>query len=187
MEGRSFTDSQKPQASRWIEGQFGSWADSLSDSEHDAVAAYKGEAYEQINQALRHRLALGDEQREQVSGLDQALSRSRLSEPVIVYRGFRLPGVLTAGTRFRDRGYFSTTLMAQYALGFLELGSTAEGIPTLARVLLPAGLKCGAPDLVEFCAEVEILLPRGSRFFVSATSRPTRTAPYWRVDLEALP
>jgi hypothetical protein len=52
----------------------------------DALRAYKVSAYDHLNSALRGDLTLDYEEEELIAQLDRAVSRFRLSEPVIVWR-----------------------------------------------------------------------------------------------------
>ncbi len=105
--------------------------------------------------------------------------RSPLPEPVIVYRGFQLPGAAIVGARIEDRAYFSTALLAQHAEGFPK---SARRAAVLTRVLLGAGTACGAPDLIEYLGEVEILLPRQCTLVIRAASAPSKTQPRFSRD-----
>ncbi|MDQ2761497.1 MAG: ADP-ribosyltransferase [Actinomycetota bacterium] len=57
--------------------------------------------------------------------------------------------------------------------------------PALGRVLLPAGTRCGAPDLIEYMGELEILLPRRQTLLIIDATPPSRERPRWTVDFEA--
>jgi len=48
---------------------------------------------------------------------------------VIVYRGFQLPGAAIVGARIEDRAYFSTSLLAQHAEGFLICPASSRSHP----------------------------------------------------------
>jgi hypothetical protein len=67
---------------------FQAWAGSLTAGEREAIAAYKLDAYEPINEALRLGYDPGEEDQQIIANLDRALARFRLPEPVIVFRGF---------------------------------------------------------------------------------------------------
>lgn len=104
----------------WLGETFGRWADSLPEDQHHALVEYKGDGCRALNAALR-RDPLSDAQGSRVARLDRALERFTLPEPVIVYRGFQLPGAAIVGARIEDRAYFSTSLLAQHAEGLLNL------------------------------------------------------------------
>lgn len=183
-DARRFDDQAT--AGAWLGETFGAWADTLPTDEHQALAAYKGDGYRPLNLALRTGAALSDAQALQVALLDRALERFALAEAVVVYRGFHLPGAAIVGARIEDSAYFSASLLAQHAEGFLNLPAEQPFTPALARVLLPAGTACGSPDLIEYLGEVEILLARQSTFLIRAAARPSRTQPRWSLDLEAI-
>lgn len=138
---RSFEDQAA--AGAWLGEAFGGWADGLSDGEHRALAEYKTEGYRPLNAALRQGPPLSDEHARTVGLLDRALERSSLAEPVVVYRGFHLAGAAIVGARIEDRAYFSASLLAGHAEGFLNVPAEQPFSPALARVLLPAGTPAG--------------------------------------------
>lgn len=162
----------------WLGETFGRWADSLPEDQHHALVEYKGDGCRALNAALR-RDPLSDAQGSRVARLDRALERFTLPEPVIVYRGFQLPGAAIVGARIEDRAYFSTSLLAQHAEGFPK---SARRAAVLTRVLLGAGTACGAPDLIEYLGEVEILLPRQCTLVIRAASAPSKTQPRFSRD-----
>ncbi len=182
---RQFEDQAA--AGDWLGEVFGGWADRLPAEEHGALADYKGEGYRSLNAALRPRAPLSAEQTRSVGLLDRALARFSLPEPVLVHRGFQLAGVALSGAVIQDPAYLSTSLLARHAEGFVNLPAGQASRPALARVLLPAGIRCGAPDLIEYLGEVEILLTRGQRLLIRDATAPTPKQPVWRLDLEALP
>ncbi len=168
-------------AGRWLGDTFGRWADALPRDELAALGRYKGDEYASLNPALRRRRELSEGQAREVALLD----RFALGEPVLVYRGFHLVGRPILGAEIQDLAYVSTSLLRRHAEGFLVLPAEQPFRPALARVLLSAGTRCGAPDLIEYLGEVEILLPCRSRFTIHAATQPSKERPYWAVDLEA--
>jgi hypothetical protein len=172
-------------AGAWLGDTFGAWADGLPDDETDALHRYKGDDYRPLNAALRRGGALGDKQVRLVALIDRALERLTLPEPVIVYRGFHLVGRAIAGAQLQDRAYASTSLLRTHAKGFLSLPAEQPFTPALAQILLPAGTRCGAPDLIEYMGEAEILLRRATTFTIHAAAAPSKDTPYWGLDLEA--
>jgi ADP-ribosyltransferase exoenzyme len=183
-QARTFQDQAG--ANAWLADTFGRWADTLPSAEHDALASYKGEDYRPLNAALRAERALSNHQARQVALLDSALGRFALPEPVIVYRGFHLAGRAILGAAIQDLAYFSTSLLPEHAEGFLKLPAQQPLHPTLARVLLPAGTHCGAPDLIEYLGELEILLPSGTRFQIRSAQQPSKELRHGTVDLQAI-
>jgi hypothetical protein len=168
----------------WLGRTFGAWADALPDDEHAALCAYKDDGQCTVNAPLRAGAPLSAQQERQVALLDRALARFALPEPVVVHRGFQLAGPPVLGARIEDPAFVSTSLMRGLAEAFVI---EQPPHPALARVLVPAGTRCGAPDLAAYVGEVEILLPRGSAFVVRAAHAPgTGYCCYWRVDLELI-
>lgn len=174
MEGSPRRFDDRDSARAWLSSTFAPWEASLTAAEQEALSAYKLDAYEPLNEALRFGVDLGDEDEQLVRDLDTALSRFRLPEPVIVFRGFVDPAVQAAaiGREFIDFGYFSTSLLRIVAEDII--GSESQDERVLAQVTVPGGAQIGAfvgaPDLVRDFGELEILLPRESRFRITGRS-----------------
>lgn len=93
------------------------WENGLTQAEHNAVRAYTGSAYANINDQLRFGEKNGKEQ--QIKDIDSAISKFDLKEDIKVYRGGAIElfgGATTveeinamAGTYIRDKGFVSTT------------------------------------------------------------------------------
>lgn len=102
--------------------------------------------------------------------LDRAI-RCRLPEAVIAHRGFAsitLRNEIDELVRDQiiDLAYVSTSLLQVVAEDFIAHDPEDERLIT--EILIPAGASIGAlvaaPDQVRDLGELEILLPRGSRF-----------------------
>lgn len=103
------------------------WTESLSEEERCAVRAYTGSAYENINGVLRGKIASfapGNEER--AFQLHQALSRARLPQECVVYRGASaealgaykdLADQELIGKRIYDDGFMSTSLNKEDSFG----------------------------------------------------------------------
>lgn len=169
-----FEDHQA--AAAWIARTFEPWAASLTADERQAIDAYKFDAYEPINEALRLGVDLDPENEQLVASLDSAIARFRIPEPVIVFRGFVDVAVREAavGAEFVDFAYYSTSLIRSVAEGMIALESVEER--AIGEILVPGGAQIGAfaaaPDLVRESGEAEILLPRESRFRISGRRAP---------------
>ncbi len=140
-----------------------------------ALRAYKGSAFQDLNEALRFG-GMSDELHALVEDLDVPLGRMRLSEPVVAYSAFELPVVDLddlVGDVITDEAYLSTSLLRSVAEEFVSSPQTL-----LAEIVLPAGAEVGvyaaAPDLIAYLGEAELLLPRGSALEIRATT-PTLT------------
>jgi hypothetical protein len=170
---KRFEDRQA--ATAWLTRTFRPWLDSLTPAEREAIAAYKLDAFEPINESLRYGFAPSTEEQRLIASLDRALARFRLPEPVIVYRGFVSYSVRQAavGREIIDFGYFSTSLLRVVAEDIIS--SEPEEERLIAEVTIPGGAQIGAfvaaPELVRDYGEVEVLLPRESRFRI--TGRPS--------------
>lgn len=162
---RRFQDGAE--ADKWLKRVFGDWAASLTEPEREAVYKYKQEDYEEINAALRNPVQMNEAIETAVDDLDLALSRMRLPESIVVYRGFDgshlLPAIETlAGDIIEEHAYVSTTLLRRVAEGFCASADEA----VLAQTIVPGGTHVGAfvgaPDLIDERHEYEILLPRST-------------------------
>jgi hypothetical protein len=140
-----------------------------------AVRNYQRESplrgFPAINGALRGKgvVALTETTTPTVAALDAALARSVVAEPVRVLRGVHSsstflgePGSL-AGSTITDHGFVSVTTQQRTADFFASDGGDD---PAFFEILVPAGLQ--AMRLGRDIGEAEVLLPRGSRFLVTA-------------------
>lgn len=144
---------QADRAREWLRETFSSWEESLTDAEREAVRRYKGDDYEQVNDALRNREGLDEDLLAVVEDLDVALERMRVPESVVVYRGIDdssadVISELQPGFTREEMAYASTSLLRQVTEYFLD---RAE-VPVLQQILIPGGATVGAfvgaPDLV---------------------------------------
>lgn len=166
---RRFADRQS--ADEWLTITFEPWAAGLTDAQRQAVNAYKFDAFEEINPALRIGLDPDSYYEQLIEDLDSALARFRLPEPIVVYRGFVDLAVREApvGSKFVDFAFFSTSLLRSVAEGLISV--EAESERALGELVIPGGVEIGAfvgaPDLVRQMDEAEVLLPRASRFRIT--------------------
>ena len=83
---------------------------SLSKDEENAITAYTGPIYKEINYRLRHNLPLTGEAKRVADLLDSAFNKCVLKEPITVYRGVsRFEDSIKNGKYF-DAGYISTSV-----------------------------------------------------------------------------
>jgi hypothetical protein len=147
---------------------FEGWLAALSDAEREALHEYKWIAAEPLNTALREDADVTDEQVELVRQLDLSLSRFRLPEPILVYRGTGATEFhsLPVGSEFTDPAYVSTSLLRIVAEDMVH--DYAPELREISRIVIPGGTSIGAyvaaPELISDLAELEILLPRLTRF-----------------------
>jgi uncharacterized ParB-like nuclease family protein len=182
---------------------FGKWKKTLAADEKGAIGWYKGGGFRNINTQLRtgqSQPADPDELKkdygidfgtdEAIRHLDAALSRAKLPEPVVVYRGFSGPNTaarllaVKPGHVFVDKAYGSATLNPDTA--YWSFAKKGPGV--VARIELPAGFQ--AADLTgEDAVEPEILLRRDVRFEVGRTVVKTdeHGNPYHEVTLRPIP
>jgi len=170
--------SLRDEARAWIAATFEGWLQELTAPERDALAQYKeGDAYRQINGALRGTAAMSEQIETTIEDLDVAIARMRLPEPVVVWRAIALPALARApdslvGDTIEEAAYVSTSLLRAVALDYLEQNAGA-GSGVLERITLAGGahaavvVSAAAPDLIVDLDEAELLLPRGTRLLVT--------------------
>ena len=104
----------------------------MTQTEIEALMAYKGKGYFDINDALRRGLQLRGRLRETVHSLNRALSRFRLPEAVTAFRGLIFPHLYDnlsdiKGNVIVEHGYTSTSLLRAIAedhmdnYGYIEM------------------------------------------------------------------
>jgi hypothetical protein len=146
-----------------------------------AIGEYESALGYSLNDALRDPQVSESAFKDTIEFLDRAIETAPpLREEVIAYRGVKGNGLnffekLTVGDVFEDKGYVSTTIDAGVAQQFGTSGSMYQGLAM--RIKLPAGSKgifpSGYKDQSEEnwdrnASEAEFLLPRGSKFKVTA-------------------
>lgn len=174
----------------------------LSRAEDVGLRSYQGYGYETINGRLRGGGRPDAEERAVIAGLDSALRRSRLREPVETYRGMvatpgspaaNLLNQLRPGATFTDKAYTSTTVDPKGVDRFLgNLGPQPTGTRTVKmKVRLPAGtpavyLNAATPPrgMTNFTKEYELLVARGGTYrVIGRTDRGTTT----EIEVEYVP
>ena len=178
-QGREFRTGTE--ADRWLDNNSGplrphdvSGGEGLisntADTERRDVAAYKDGGYSDINSALRKGISMDDAiqiypyndpiaLRDVVGPLDRAINRTSLQENIVVHRRVRnLKDFIPTkrGAIFQDPGYVSTSLNPARP-------GPGRGISTV-DIRLPKGSPALSPSSTDF--EMELILPRGSRFEV---------------------
>jgi hypothetical protein len=146
-----------------------------------AIGEYESALGYSLNDALRDPQVSEKSFKDTIEFLDKAIETAPpLREEVIAYRGIKGNGLnffekLTVGDVFEDKGYVSTTIDAGVAQQFGTSGSMYQGLAM--RLRLPAGSKgifpSGYKEQSEAnwdrnAGEAEFLLPRGSKFKVTA-------------------
>lgn len=112
--------------------------------------------------------------------LDDLLERSRTTQPIKVFRGFRSPPAdLRVGSSFVDKGFVSTTADRNVTLDFLNAGNSNE-TDAVMELRLPTGSRAlnmnGLPNHVErYEYQKEILLPRGQEYRITGMRREVLT------------
>lgn len=146
-----------------------------------AIGEYESALGYSLNDALRDPQVSEKSFKDTIEFLDKAIETAPpLREEVIAYRGIKGNGLnffekLKEGDVFEDKGYVSTTIDAGVAQQFGTSGSMYQGLAM--RLRLPAGSKgifpSGYKEQSEAnwdrnAGEAEFLLPRGSKFKVTA-------------------
>lgn len=164
------------------------WLDSLAADESKALLFYQSWGYGAINGALRRYEGLpprdtatgvADSFRsEDVAALDAVIARTPTPQPLTVWRGFKrtlAPAQAQAlvGKNLVDHGFVSTTLSLYTAESFTQDEALPRNLGTIYRIDVPAGSRAAWIDRHRSRGEDELLLPRNSRFRVTAvTTRP---------------
>jgi hypothetical protein len=146
-----------------------------------AIREYESRLGYDLNEALRDPLISKSRYQNTIDSLDKAIETAPpLSEEVIAYRGIKGNGLnffetLKVGDVFEDKGYVSTTVDAGVAQQFGTSGSMYQGLamrmrlPAGSKGIFPSGYKDpGREDWEKNADEAEFLLPRGSKFKVTA-------------------
>lgn len=155
-------------------------SDNMGTAEHGAaVAAYAQHDHEDINSGLRRNRGstdgLDSESHHTVKELDAAISESKLTDDVVVYRGMsghrafssedwtNEPGKMV-GVEFTDHGFSSTTTSRAVADEFTY---SYTGSAVMMKILVPKGMGAIAIDT----GESELLLARGTKFRIVGDSQ----------------
>lgn len=175
----------RDQSVDWGESTFGGWLDSLSPSEKAGLDAYGGGGYGAINQSLRgqpiNESSLNSIEKGGVTldeaklGVESALSKASLPEPLVVFRDFRkVPAdiaALKAGDEFVDHGFMSTSLSRQRIVSGM-LRDQRRGDDVVFEIHVPKGYQGGyISKRFGFENEQEILLRSNTRLRVDRQYR----------------
>lgn len=131
----------------------------FTDHERTALDHWTGQDYQKINGHLRRGDAIDDAGAKDIAGLDDALAHSTTAKELTAYRGLAAPawGSLEPGDTFADKGFVSTSL--------------SQSRSHTVTIDIPKGyhaIHIANEFPMMNAAEDEVLLPRGSRFRVTA-------------------
>jgi hypothetical protein len=112
--------SNSAEAQLWVTKHYANWPSSLTKAEYEAVRAYTGDNYYNINRVLRglERSYEGNNEK-YVELISQALNKYPVPEDVVVYRGTsidslgklkNLPPDKLVGKTIQEKGFMSTSL-----------------------------------------------------------------------------
>ena len=138
----------------------------LSPHEERSLKEYSGPRFRSLNQKLNDKTELTESEKNVISGLDSAFKKSETTEPLVLFRGVRIPpksyeleyGAL--GAESSNSGYYSTTSDINVAQQY----SGGKGVGNVLEVHVPKG--ANALSLVGTSLndnESEILLPRDTK------------------------
>lgn len=145
----------------------------MSPREIDAMKAYSGSMYRDLNSRLRAGKNASREDAADLKQMDKVFERASTKEPITVFRGVgpEMAAKLKAGASFTDGGFSSGTASRDIAEAYSSFGGDGGA---LMEIRVPKGAK--AVSLKETSAfggsssktrsEEEILLNRGSNFRV---------------------
>ncbi len=173
------TDLSKPAkyTSAELEGKIGKYQD-LSQDEIDALVAYGGPNYKNINDALRSGKMPDGVNATHVKNLDIAMSKTKpIPDDVVVFRG-RPSGknIAAIGDIVDLPSYTSTSIDPKVAMNFSADGGVIFEMRAPKGKSLP-GIFMPLIDGIPFKSEAELLLPRGTKFKV-ISSEPVEVSLY---------
>lgn len=149
----------------------------LSGMELSTATSYTGSVYKTINRHLRMGEAANTTILQHITNLDSAVAKTAAKKDMVVLRGITKDAVSTwmqknglteikVGSTIIDHGFVSTTRKASTAADFAG-HSTSVGFGLKIRV--PEGAKIlPLKSISNFAHEDEFLLPRGSKFKITA-------------------
>ena len=156
------SDAFKKQVAATHDRLSAGWRKGLDVKEKAAIRNYTGSNYDEINGRLRS----GGPHDWQVKQLDEALSKTALTDEIVVYRGIKnaeklgLHPTKSLGDVIRDPAYLSTSLNPAVAKSF---AGPEGGKGAVLRITAPPGTKgASVARLTEFPHEHEVLFSRGS-------------------------
>lgn len=167
------------------------WADKnmvsvteYSVPERDSIRVYTSEHYAVLNDGLREGLPMYDSDQAYIDAIDSAMERSTIKQPLTVHRvvGPDAFGDVTdlsklVGRQFDDKGYTSTAIVPDTYLG-------NNGNEVMMRINLPAGSKAmWVEPMTEAQGEMEVLLPRNSRFDITKVEEVNGT---WLMEMDLI-
>ena len=172
--------SDLAEARDFMHDEFRHYGRGLTGDNFDALNDYEGVFAELINRTARgekfelppdvYRIMEDLPVEREIELLDQAMAAHELSVPILVYRGLKTQYVadLKPGDVYSDKAFVSTSLLKKVAKG-KYFGGKGHSV---LEIQLPPGTECGTciVDDIESSREVEITLPRNSRFKVISVS-----------------
>lgn len=151
------------------------WENNLTNAELQAISSYTGSGYSDLNDNLRKGKNLDAYDQKIMDGLDSAIAKAELKEPIVLYRGSTndLVGYSSisdiqqnvVGHTVKDLGFMSTSV---------SKSGSFKHKPMLYRITVPAGKGRGAYINKQSGyknIEYEFLLKRGTNFMVTGVSK----------------
>lgn len=161
----------------FVESTYKDQAD-WTDDEKDAITAYTGEDYMEINGMLRNDYKFEytlseDERKEMIQNLRSAV-KIGLTKDTVLFRGLALKEELGVGDEITDLGFGSTSFNSDRASRFARTHGDYDGKkPYVMKINAPQGTKGIIPSLNENNSlrdnEQEFILPDGMTYRVTGT------------------
>ncbi len=168
----------------------------LDKADVKSIANYTAfDRFDNVNQFLRGNVAkIQVRDRKTIEALDRAMRGAVIPDEVLLFRGGRIPADAVVGTVIQDSAFVSTSTSRRAVSEFVK-GSRKRGPRDLIKIRAgrqSRGLAInkelnpiiGAKNGITLSDELEVILPRGSRFIIVdiAEGKEFRT-----VTMELLP
>ena len=120
----------------------------ITKAEADALREYQGAAYRTINKGLRTGTKLDKDDKQTIKHLDKAMSKNKLSQNMVLYRGLKQNEVdklmkTKVGSKITDKGYSSTSTKKEIASAFAR----GEYPGTIKNVIAKYSVAKGTPAI----------------------------------------
>lgn len=156
--------------------------DNLNELEKDALWDYSLNAYTQINNCLRGKAKLTEENINYIKNIDSAMDKYTTDKKLVVYRGISSDKLFEnhkVGSIIEENGFLSGSFQKETAEYFAE-----EGI--LLRIEIPKGTKMipMEKEISGYDEELELLFERGLKFRIKARYKLDKYEIIWLEGVE---
>lgn len=148
--------------------EFKTWAGTLSETQTQALNAYRDGQYSEMNRQARGTSEKDQWTQKYIKDMDSSLNHT-LTRNIRLYRGTNIPdpasfkAATTVGSVFKDNGYFSASVSQTTAQKFIKAG---KANPVKFTVIFPKGQKGGYMDAKFTEWENEFVPKRGTNYRV---------------------